>query len=203
MMQMYKVFVNDKPIIFTDSLKKENNFSKYFFKNITLEEVITQLQESNIEGIYLYTNYLEEDWRRFLSRFKVVSAGGGLVVNKRNEILFIYRDHKWDLPKGRIEIGETIENTALREVEEECGISNLVINKFLITTYHYFYQNKEKRLKETKWFLMNSDFEGKLVPQLEEGITKAIFKNKIEVVKALKNSYANILLVYNEFERTK
>jgi len=202
-MQMYKVFVNDKPIIFTDSLKKENNFSKYFFKNITLEEVITQLQESNIEGIYLYTNYLEEDWRRFLSRFKVVSAGGGLVVNKRNEILFIYRDHKWDLPKGRIEIGETIENTALREVEEECGISNLVINKFLITTYHYFYQNKEKRLKETKWFLMNSDFEGKLVPQLEEGITKAIFKNKIEVVKALKNSYANILLVYNEFERTK
>ena len=200
---MYKVFVNDKPIILTDSLKKENNFSNYLFKNIVLEEVIYKLQKSNRKGINMYSDDLEADWKKFLSNFKVITAAGGLVLNPKNEILFIYRGNKWDLPKGRIENGETIETTAVREVEEECGVSNLKIKKFLITTYHFFYQREEKRIKETHWFLMNSDFDGELIPQLEEGITKAIFKNETDATKALKNSYSNILLVYNQYKNTE
>jgi len=198
---MYKVFVNDKPIILTDSLKKENNFPNHVFKNVVVDEIIYKLYNGNKKGVNIYCEHLERDWQLFLKNFKVITAAGGLVLNSKNEILFIYRGNKWDLPKGRIEDGETIDQTAIREVEEECGITNLKINHFLITTYHFFYQNNEKRIKETFWYLMKSDFDGILIPQLEEGITKAIFKNQKEVALALKNTYSNIQLVYNQYEK--
>ena len=128
----------------------------------------------------------------------MVTAAGGLVLNPQKEILFIYRNGIWDLPKGMIEKGETLETTALREVVEECGIENLSIDQFLTTTYHYFYRN-EKCLKKTHWFLMHSNFEGVLQPQEEEGITEVVFKNKKATLKALQNSYTNIKLVYNKY----
>jgi 8-oxo-dGTP pyrophosphatase MutT (NUDIX family) len=102
------------------------------------------------------------------------------------------------LPKGRIEKGETVKETAIREVEEECGIFNLKLIKPLLTTYHVYFQNGMK-LKETFWFVMTSDFTGELTPQLEEGITEVVFKNKAAIAKALKNSYKNIELVYDTF----
>ncbi len=193
---MYKVFVNDKPIILTSSLKKENNFPIYIFKNIVIDEIIYKLKKEKLKGINLYSSNLEDDWLAFTKNFKVISAAGGLVLNAKKEILFICRGKKWDLPKGRIEKGESIEETAIREVEEECGIGNLKIDKFLLTTYHIFYQ-KENKIKKTHWFLMNSTFEDKLTPQLEEGITEVVFKNEIDTLKALKNTYANIQLVYD------
>ena len=114
-------------------------------------------------------------------------------------MLFIYRNNVWDLPKGRIEKGESVETAAVREVEEECGIFNLTIIKKLITTYHIYYQNGNK-LKETYWFLMSSNYDKELIPQLEEGITKVIFKNEADSKVALKNSYGNIKLVYDTYK---
>ena len=195
---MYKVFVNDKPIIVTSSQKKENNFPVYILKNIVVEEIIHKLQNKRIKGVNLYTPDLEKDWQGFINSFHKVSAGGGLVLNPKKEILFIYRAEKWDLPKGRVEAGESIEETAVREVEEECGIYNLKLIKPLLTTYHVYYQDGVK-LKETFWFLMTSDYEAELIPQLEEGITQVLFKNEEEVLKALQNSYKNIELVYDTY----
>ncbi|WP_299668092.1 NUDIX domain-containing protein [uncultured Polaribacter sp.] len=196
---MYKVFVNDTPIIVTSSQKKENNFPIYILKNIVAEEMIHKLKNKKFKGVNLYTPDLEKGWKDFLSTFKIVSAAGGLVLNPKKEILFIYRADKWDLPKGRIEKGEAIEDAAIREVEEECGIFNLKIVKPLITTYHVYFQNGTK-LKETYWFLMTSNYTKKLVPQLEEDITKVLFKNEEEVEKALENSYKNIALVYDTYK---
>jgi 8-oxo-dGTP pyrophosphatase MutT (NUDIX family) len=195
---MYTVFVNDKPIIITSSQKKENNYPVYFLKNSVTEEIIHKLKNKKIKGVNLYTPDLENDWHSFLKTFHTVSAAGGLVLNTKKEILFIYRSKKWDLPKGRIEEGETIEETAIREVEEECGIFNLKLIKPLLTTYHVYFQNGLK-LKETFWFLMTSNYEGELIPQLEEGITQVLFKNEEEVRKALQNSYKNIELVYDRY----
>jgi 8-oxo-dGTP pyrophosphatase MutT (NUDIX family) len=195
---MYTVFVNDKPIIITSSQKKENNYPVYFLKNYVTEEIIHKLKNKKIKGINLYTPDLESDWYSFLNTFHTVSAAGGLVVNTKKEILFIYRSKKWDLPKGRIEEGEAIEETAIREVEEECGIFNLKLIKPLLTTYHVYFQNGLK-LKETFWFLMTSNYEGELIPQLEEGITQVLFKNEEEVKRALQNSYKNIELVYDRY----
>ena len=196
---MYKVFVNDSPIIITSSFKNENNFPVYLFSDIVFDEVLYKLKNEPIKGILLYSNDLEKDWSIFTEKIKVVSAAGGLVLNDKKEVLFIYRNGIWDLPKGRIEKGEFIETAAIREVEEECGIFNLSIVKKLITTYHIYYQNGIK-LKETHWFLMTSDYKKELKPQLEEGITEVLFKNDLQIDAALQNTYANIKLVYDSYK---
>ena len=197
---MYKVFVNDKPIILTDSLKKNNNYRVHIFKEVVIDEILHKLKKGKSKGINLFCANLEKDWEAFKKHFKVVSAAGGLVLNTKKEILFIYRLGIWDLPKGRIEKGESIEETAVREVEEECGVENLVLEKPLITTYHLFFMNNIQQLKITHWFLMHTDFQEKLTPQLEEGITKVAFKNDTQLEEALQNTYANIKLVLDAYK---
>ena len=198
---MYKVFVNDKPIILTDSLKKSNNYNVYIFKDIVVDEILHKLKKGRLKGVNLFCDNLEKDWKAFKQHFKVVSAGGGLVLNQKNEMLFIYRLGIWDLPKGRIEKGETIEETAVREVEEECGVKNLTLEKPLITTYHLFFMDDIQQMKITHWFLMKTNFQEKLTPQLEEGITKVEFKNKTQTSLALQNTYANIKLVLDSYNQ--
>ncbi len=196
---MYKVFVNDAPIIITSSLKKENEYPIYLFKDTIVDEIIYKLKHGNLKGVNLYCIDTEDALHTFYTHFKVEIAAGGLVLNKNNEILFIYRMNKWDLPKGHVEKDEDLETTAIREVEEECGITNLKIDAFLLTTRHLFYQKKKNKLKETHWFLMHTNFEGQLTPQQEEGITKVAFKDKIATETALKSTYKNIILVYQEY----
>jgi 8-oxo-dGTP pyrophosphatase MutT (NUDIX family) len=201
MPQMYKVFVNDKPIILTDSLKKSNNYRVYLFKDIVVDEILHKLKRGSSKGVNLFCANLESDWEVFKNHFKVVSAAGGLVLNPNKEMLFIYRLGIWDLPKGRIEKGETIEETAVREVEEECGVKDLVLGDPLITTYHLFFMDNIQQLKITHWFLMKTNFQEKLTPQLEEGITKVEFKNEAQVNEASQNTYANIKLVLDSYKQ--
>jgi len=104
----------------------------------------------------------------------------------------IFRNGKWDLPKGKLEVGENIEQCAIREVEEECGISGLKIMKQLQETYHTYGINEQKILKRTYWFEMKTDFKGGLLPQTEEGITKVDWVDKQDIVEKLENSYGNI-----------
>lgn len=197
---MYKVFVNDSPIIITSSAKKENNFPLYFFKNLDINNLLQRLRDKEILGANLYSTDLEKDWQLFLSKTTVIPAAGGLVLNQKEEVLFIFRNGVWDLPKGKIERGETIKTAAIREVEEECGIFNLKLIKPLLTTYHIYFDNGNK-LKETYWFLMTSDYQKELIPQIEEGITEVAFKNETEIKEVLKNTYTNIKLVYDTYQR--
>ncbi|MFK8059006.1 MAG: NUDIX hydrolase [Polaribacter sp.] len=195
---MYKVFVNDKLINIISSKQIENNFPVFNFKEIIFDEILQKLKSKEIKELNLHSTDLENDWKLFCSHLKVIPAAGGLVLNQKKEVLFIYRNNIWDLPKGWIEKGETIETAAIREVEEECGIFNLKLIQPLVTTYH-IYEHKGINLKETHWFLMTSDYEKELKPQLEEGITQVSFKNDIEISEALRNSYANIKLVYETY----
>lgn len=196
---MYKVFVNDKPIILTDSLKNDNSYPVYIFNEVVIDEVLHKLRRGNTNGMNLFCSNLATDWSTFKKEFKVVFAAGGLVTNPTHEILFIYRSNVWDLPKGRVEEGESIEETAVREVEEECGAEGLKLIKPLLITHHLFYMDHIQQMKITHWFLMEADFQKNLKPQLEEGITKVLFKNKDEVQEAMKNTYANIKLVLDTY----
>lgn len=196
---MYKVFINDKPIIVTSSPKKINNFPVYFFKNLVFDEIINKLINDDIEGANIYSTDLKRDWELFLKNFNVVKAAGGLVLNPKNEVLFIYRNNVWDLPKGHIEKNESTKTAAIREVEEECGIRQLSIIQELTTTYHIYFLNGIN-LKETSWFLMRSDDSKKLTPQLEEGITEVVFKNQNEIKNGFKNTYRNIRMVYEAYK---
>ena len=117
-------------------------------------------------------------------------------MNLKNEVLFIYRFDKWDLPKGKLEKDESIEDCAIREVEEECGVTNLNIKEPLETTYHIFERKNKTILKITYWFLMKTDFSGVLIPQAEEAIKEAVFKNEFDTKIALQNTYENIKLLF-------
>ncbi|WP_456421139.1 NUDIX hydrolase [Lutibacter sp.] len=194
---MYKVFVNDCPIILTDNKKISTGFEKIDFKSVTIIKIVEDFFQNKYKGIYLLCdNSLEECWEQFKLKFTIQEAAGGKVLNVNNDVLFIYRFDKWDLPKGKLEKGESIEQCAIREVEEECGVTNLKIEKELQTTYHIFKHKNKTILKITYWFLMNTNFNGKLKPQLEEAITQVVFKNKEETKKALLNTYANIKLLF-------
>lgn len=197
---MYKVFVNDKPIIITSSLKNEKNYPTYSFSDLNFDTILSKLKTESIEGILLTSQNLKKDWQHFLSNLKVIKAAGGLVINDERSVLFIHRNGIWDLPKGWIEKNESKKTAAIREVEEECGIRKLVILKKLITTYHIYAYNGLK-LKETHWYLMHSSFKKELTPQTEEGIDKVAFIRKSDINNIYKNTYANIKLVYETYKK--
>lgn len=192
---MYKVFVNDKPIILTTKVKKEKRFKNYLMDSVNIGKVIKELNSTKLESVHLIGKKKEKLLKSFLKKLPNVVAGGGKVFNSHGDILFIYRNDKWDLPKGKIEGDESIEETAIREVEEETQIKGLNIVKPLETTYHIFKRNGRHQLKITYWFEMTSSYNGTLEPQEDEGITKVEWLNKHQVKEAMNNSYANIKLL--------
>lgn len=189
---MYKVFVGDKPMILTTLVEKETNFKNYLLNTVNIKKVINKLNNSSLEEVRLIHKNKDKLIKKFLKKLPNVIAGGGKVYNDRGEILFIYRNDKWDLPKGKIEGKETIQNTAIREVSEETGVNGLEITKPLETTYHIFKRNGRYKIKVTYWFEMKTSFKGNLYAQEEEGITKVEWLNTNQVQEALENSYANI-----------
>jgi len=189
---MHKVFVNDKPIILTTKVEKEDGFKNYLLKTVDLGKVIRRLNRTKLNEVRLIGKKEKKLLKRFLKKLPNVIAGGGKVYNDNGDILFIYRNDKWDLPKGKAEGNETIEKTAIREVTEETGVAGLEITKPLETTYHIFKRNGRYKIKITYWFEMKTSFNGKLYPQENEGITKVEWLNKAQTKKALENSYMNI-----------
>jgi len=197
---MYKVFVNNTPIILSTK-KVINGCETISIKEVDFPTIIRDILEKenhNKEVRYHFYHKSEEKLMEHLySKLPVVLAGGGKVYNTKNEVLFIHRNGKWDLPKGKTEKNEDIETTSIREVEEETGVTGLEITKFLYKTYHVFKRNGEFRLKVTYWFEMKTAYTGVLVPQKNEGIMKVKWKNKKKARKALQDSYANIKQLFS------
>lgn len=200
---MYKVFFNDKFVLLTD--KYEFDILKkgvLYFRYEDFEEihfVIELLLESPlVDAVVIYDKNVESVWTDFRTHFKEIDAAGGLVSNSNNELLLIHRNGLWDLPKGKLEINELATEGALREVEEECGITDLSLGNKITTSYHVYAMKGEKILKRTFWYSMASD-QTEFVPQGEEGI------DRVEWVKT-KNlhwdkypTYASIKDVVQEY----
>ncbi|HRG18736.1 MAG TPA: NUDIX domain-containing protein [Flavobacterium lutivivi] len=195
---MYKVFVNEKPLFLTNTIEKETDFQLFLLESIDIEQLIVKMFKNKIQKASLYYPDEKVILKKLKEKIPVAKAGGGLVYNKKGEVLFIFRNGKWDLPKGGIEKNEDIEHTAIREVEEETGVSELKIVKKLQKTYHVFRRNGKFKLKVTHWFEMTSSYEGTLTPQEKEGIEKAVWLKPEEIPVALKNSYENIKLLFEE-----
>ena len=104
----------------------------------------------------------------------------------------IFRNGKWDLPKGKKEKGEETESCAKREVQEECGVRNLEITEKLMDTYHIYTHKGKKVLKRNFWYKMKTDFEGELIPQKKEGIRQVVWVKEEKIKEKIKNSYGNI-----------
>ncbi len=194
---MIKIYSFNQTLYLIDQLSsfKENEHS-VFYSIETSTEFIGHYKKinlnQNIKEIYFYNKNLDWLFNEFKKTTHIIEAAGGLVMNNKNEYLFIFRNGKWDLPKGKIEKKESIENAAIREVEEECGVQNIKLLKHLTTTYHTYYMEEKLILKPTYWYLMTSEKNQQLIPQLEEGITDVKWFNKNNLTIILKNTYESI-----------
>ncbi|MDO1499841.1 NUDIX domain-containing protein [Winogradskyella maritima] len=195
-MSEYTVYVGDKPIVLTTDFKEEDNSKTFLLKSVKMGKVIKLLNKTDIAEVRLVDKNVDKLLKRFLKKLPKVTAGGGKVFNAKGDILFIYRNDKWDLPKGKTEKKESIEDSAIREVEEETGVKDLKIVKPLPKTYHIFKRNGRHKVKITHWFEMKTDYTGPLHPEENEGITKVEWLNSKSSEDALHNSYANIKLLF-------
>ena len=136
---------------------------------------------------------------------KKIMAGGGVVVNEKNQVLFIYRRKKWDLPKGKLDPGEDIKACAIREVMEETGIRNLTIGNLIIVTTHSYEENGMNMQKETHWFEMKASTvdNSTLTPQLEEDIEKIEWVSLENLEEYLSETYTTIQKVLNSWNRPR
>lgn len=195
---MYKVFVNDKVIFFTKNTKllsdMENVLVLHYYDNSIISMLVDYLRnDDKLKHLVFLTFTPEEDFISFKNNFELIIAAGGKVSNAAGNILFIFRLGKWDLPKGKVEVGETLEESAIREVEEECGISKLTIINHLKDTYHLYELNNKMVIKQSVWYEMKTDDASKLIPQIEENITDARWMTNEEIQKeVMKNTYPSI-----------
>ena len=194
---MYKVFFNQKPIFLTTELVPQTDRTPVMFMKFSSpENIVKALKSKKTECLYLYHQKEDKLWMHFLRHFPIVEAAGGLVRHQDGRFLFIYRNDKWDLPKGRIEKNEPIRIAAVREVEEETGVDGLEIVKPLIETFHVFNRNGKYKLKKTFWFEMKTASTSTLTPQLDEGIEQAVWVFEKEIPHKFENAYENIKQVY-------
>jgi len=169
-------------------------------KSKQILQVVDMLEKTHRwKAIVLLTDKLEDLWTTFKSLFKTIKAAGGLVENELEEVLWIFRRASWDLPKGKIDAGEKKKEAALREVEEETGITGLELGTKLPTTYHTYRTAKGKRiLKKTYWYIMKAPKQT-LIPQTEEDIELAVWKKSEEFKPEEETVYGNILDVYKAY----
>ncbi|NNM22868.1 MAG: NUDIX hydrolase [Flavobacteriaceae bacterium] len=193
---MYKVFVKDIPII----LSTEKNIGKQYtaipLKLARFKKLIKKINNGELLYVNLYHKDAEKIEKFLRKKLPYVEAAGGLVYNDKREILFIYRNEKWDLPKGHIDKKEAHEAAAIREVEEETGVKDLVVRRLIDKTYHVFRRNGKFKLKATYWYEMYTEYKGDLKPEKSEGIKKVKWKNFEKSQKALRKSYENIKLLF-------
>ena len=201
---MYKVFVNEKKLSISKSIT--NAEKNIIFEGTTsLEIALDLLENTSCQEINIYAEEesLESVWQAFTSLFKVIEAAGGIVYNIDEKILFIHRLGKWDLPKGKLEPNEFLKAAAVREVEEETGLKELVLGRFVNNTFHVYREKRngkdEKILKSTYWFSMQYVGSDTPKPQIEEGITEVSWKSKDEILaQVFPNTFQNIKLILQE-----
>ena len=198
---MYKVFYNQKSLHFTTVLSNNSKTTPLFFiKYASANSIIKALKDRVVTEVYLYHSNVKKIEKHFFKTFPSVEAAGGLVKHQDGRYLFIYRNNKWDLPKGKIEKNETLIKAAKREVSEETGVTDLEIKRPLPITYHIYNANGKFKVKKTYWYLMKSKFNGSLIPQFEENIKMAVWKGINEIPKLMENAYENIKIVLKEID---
>ena len=190
---MYKIYINQNVLVISqldntsqEVLHNASNNSESAVLTISKEEIINIIGQKNIicANPTAVFNQLKQ-------QFTLINAAGGLVKNSQSEYLFIFRRGKWDLPKGKLDEGEDFETAAIREVQEECGITHIELGDLYHLSYHIYEENNDWILKQTNWYLMKSE-EKNLIPQLEEGITQTAWLPTSQFEKVRENTYASI-----------
>jgi 8-oxo-dGTP pyrophosphatase MutT (NUDIX family) len=198
MQQSYKVFINNRPFSIMSDAGAAANVPGTLVVNYDSAETLSLMMDlaHSEKKFFRHVIILHNDPARVLHKIetltKVIEAAGGAVKNSEGKLLLIHRRGKWDLPKGKIDKGETPELAAVREVEEECGISGLKIIRTLSPTYHTYKEGEQLILKKTYWYEMSCSDTKQLVPQTEEGITKCEWRSNDGVAEAMQNTFHSV-----------
>lgn len=202
-----KIYFDDVPVIlseFSDPIV--GSFSaigdQFIFNDPNEEKVeeIIRLSEAKLSPVIVVTTTdLEQLKKVFFSKFTIITAGGGIIRNGANEILMIFRRGKWDLPKGKLDEGETIEECSVREVREETGLTEISVLDKLTTTYHTYREKGKHILKESHWYIMSYHGFETAIPQVEEQITEIRWVGQDEMSKFFENTYPIIQEIIEQF----
>ena len=198
---MYKVFIENRAIIFTDIIPKNKN--SFWVKSNTLQSIAVDLIPLIRETapnlvIYVYAKEIDTEFERLFNPFEKIEAAGG-IVRRKQRFLFIKRNGIWDIPKGKLEINESIEACAIREIEEECGLKNPQIVDFICLTYHTYEYKGRPTLKKTYWYSLKYEGDKLLNPQIEEGITEVKWMKFTAIEKVRKNTFSSIIEVLDTY----
>ena len=205
-MSYITVYFEDKPVFLCDEITPEIDEYHHHPDAVFIDELSTsainsllhEIKKPRFHAAIIFDKDFVKLKRIFFNHFKLIKAGGGLIKNENEQILMILRRGKWDLPKGKLDEGETLENCAKREVEEETGLQKLTIVRPVKVTYHTYKQFGKHFLKETHWYLMKTLGDQKLVPQTEEEISEIVWVKKEELEKYLANTFPTIESVLKE-----
>jgi ADP-ribose pyrophosphatase YjhB (NUDIX family) len=220
-----KIYINDIPVQIKEKNAEDNSRfdmilseeddlhlltklkGKILIKDTSIESIdqllriMTEKKHKKIKKIEIRVENKKQAERYLKGKFTVIEAAGG-IAEKEDKILLILRNDLWDIPKGKLEANEDIEEAALREVEEETGVA-VALNERICTTWHTYIRNKKYVLKKTYWYRMQCIDDSKLAPQKEENIQKAVWMNESEVDLALHHSYKTIGRVIKKYIKLK
>jgi 8-oxo-dGTP pyrophosphatase MutT (NUDIX family) len=195
-----KIYFNDKPLFLCSAIDKTtepfiHHDDAVFideFNAHTIKTIVHEMQQPNVHaGVFLHPD-LTELKKALFKKFIVIQAAGGLITNDNDHILMIFRRSKWDLPKGKLDKGETLEDCAVREVKEETGLKNVVLISPLTITWHTYHEGSKFILKESHWYRMKAGGDQELVPQTEEDIHEIKWVKKADLEVYRKNSYPSV-----------
>lgn len=195
-----KIYFDNKPLFLCDELDETiqpyvHHDNAVFIDELnshTIRSMIHEMEQQDIHAGVFYHTDLNDLKKAFFKKFTFIQAAGGLVQNENNEFLLIFRRGKWDLPKGKLDKGEKLEDCAIREVEEETGLKNVKLISPLIITYHTYHEGARFILKESHWFNMKVSGVQKLVPQTTEDIHEIKWVKAEDITPYLKNTFPSV-----------
>lgn len=207
---MYSIYINEKPIILCHSEDVEQYQKKYKGKTVLtslyaykvkslLQHIDMMEKAQNHDAVIIHCTKYNKLKKDFKSLFDVVKASGGLVENEKGEFLFIFRRGFWDLPKGKLDKKEALTDAAIREVNEETGVEDLLLGPRILVTRHMYRAGKKRAIKKSYWFHMNCKKQ-KLIPQAEEDIEQAIWSTFEDFERYRSPIYASIQDVIRTFK---
>ena len=197
------IHFGEKPVILADGRHHELMELLSHPETVLIEEcsahavhaMLHEIKKEEVKAGIMISEDLKKLQKLFWHRFQIIRAAGGLVENEHGEILFMYRRGFWDLPKGKIDEGESVETCAIREIQEETGLQELQLINPLCTTYHTYEFRGDEILKESYWFLVRGHASEKLVPQTEEDIQEVKWADRQQVRELMKATYPSIRTV--------
>jgi len=192
-----KIYVKGTPVIITDNLqnykKDGGNLPVQVSKEEDVQDVLEYLESSPFHSkAVLHGASKAAIYNHLNQHCELLQASGGIVWNDLGQALLIFRHNHWDLPKGKIEKEESKEEAAVREVMEECGVKELTLNNYFTTSYHTYWRNQTRMLKQTFWYEMSCNDKGSIKPQTMEGITDVKWADQLAIQKAMQQTFPNL-----------